>query len=486
MLLRLGGDRRLVAVALAAFASAAALASFIALRELRIEVVIPVVAVVAATAAWMPQLVRWRSLLTGLLLVILFIPIKRYNIPGGLPFDLEPYRVVVAAIAVIWVLALLADPRIRLRRSGLEIPLAAILFFSLLSDVVNLDRVRPLSNEIFKGQTFFLSFFIVFALVVSLVRTRTDVDYFVRVLAIGGAILSFFGIIERRTGYNVFDHLGTVLPFLHFEGSGEHLRSGRLRIVGSSQHPIALGVLLVILLPLAIYLARRHGRWWLGVAALYVIAIFTTASRTGIIGIAVVGIVYLFLQRRTVLRAWPLVFPLLVVIHFVAPGAIGTIRQTLDPTTLLAEQSTVVAGNDAYASGRLTDVRPTLEEWSQKPLLGQGFGTRIVTGSNPNARLLDNQWLGTLLETGYLGICAWLTLFVLVIRRLWRAAVDAGSSSDGWLLTGFAASITASAISMAFYDALSFVQNIFVLFIMLALAAVLLNPRSPQARKHER
>ena len=50
-----------------------------------------------------------------------FIPIKRYGLPGNLPFDLEPYRLLVGLVIAAWfVLALLIDPRVRFRKAGLE------------------------------------------------------------------------------------------------------------------------------------------------------------------------------------------------------------------------------------------------------------------------------------------------------------------------------------------------------------------------------
>jgi hypothetical protein len=52
-----------------------------------------VLAVVASRS-----LLSWQSLLTLILLVMLFIPIRRYTMPGGLPFELEPYRALVALV----------------------------------------------------------------------------------------------------------------------------------------------------------------------------------------------------------------------------------------------------------------------------------------------------------------------------------------------------------------------------------------------------
>src|SRR4051812_44391090 len=48
------------------------------------------------------SLVTWHSMLSGLVLVILFIPIRTYSLPGSLPINLEPYRLVVALVAGAW------------------------------------------------------------------------------------------------------------------------------------------------------------------------------------------------------------------------------------------------------------------------------------------------------------------------------------------------------------------------------------------------
>jgi hypothetical protein len=474
-------ERRSQTLASAVLLGIIASTAFLVAEGRGLHRVVPLLACVAIGVAWAGPLTRWRNLLTGLFLIILFIPMGRYQLPGNLPFHLEPYRIVVAGLALVWILSMLVDTRVRLTRTPFDAPLMAVLITAFASDIANPGRARALSSVVLKGETFFLSFFVVLYLVVSLVRTRADIFFFVRLLAAGGAVVAFFAVIERRTGYNIFNNLRSFFPILRYDGGGEQFRSGRLRVLASSQHPIALSVLFVLLLPFVLYLARAHNRKWLAVAGLYVVAIFTTASRTGIIGLLVLTIVYLCLQPRTVLRAWPLAIPILAAVHIAAPGAIGTIRQLFNPTSLVAEQTAVTVGNDAYGSGRLTDLGPTLGEWSNKPLLGIGYATRIVVGPGTNARLLDDQWLDTLLETGYLGFVSWLWLFVRSIRRLSREASSEGDTADGWLLTGLAASIAAFAATMGFYDALSFVQNVFVCFILFGLAAALLNIRRAEA-----
>ena len=38
--------------------------------------------------------IGWPRLIAALILIILFIPIRRYTLPANLPFQLEPYRAV--------------------------------------------------------------------------------------------------------------------------------------------------------------------------------------------------------------------------------------------------------------------------------------------------------------------------------------------------------------------------------------------------------
>ena len=113
----------------------------------------------------------WRGLVTGLLLIILFIPIRRYVLPGNLPFQLEPYRLYVILLVGGWFLALLADPRVKLTRTGFERPLGLLLFAVIASEVTNPARVNSLSSYVLKSMTFFLSFLFVVYVIASVIRT---------------------------------------------------------------------------------------------------------------------------------------------------------------------------------------------------------------------------------------------------------------------------------------------------------------------------
>jgi O-antigen ligase len=92
---------------------------------------------------------------------------------------------------------------------------------------------------------------------------------------------------------------------------------------------------------------------------------------------------------------------------------------------------------------------------------------------------LDDQWLGTLLETGALGFAGWAWFVFRAVRRF-GAEAERDDSDRGWLLTSLAAAVAAYAVGMFTYDAFAFIRVTF-LFIFVGLGSALL---AEQASPH--
>jgi O-antigen ligase len=460
-------------------AGVTAILAFAAVTPLNTAQLVAPAALAVAAIASARSLLAWRTLLGSMVLVILVIPIRRYTLPGHLPFELEPYRLLVAVIAAMWASSLLIDPKVRLRRTAFDRPVLAIITCVLLSDALNTKHIADLnvSSTVIKQISFLASFFLVYYMIVSLVRRREQLDGLLKTLVGGAAVVSVAALVEARTGYNVFNHLQGKIPLIHFEhqdlGFGYGLdRGGRSRVFASAQHPIALGAALVVALPIAVYLARQTRRWiWLLAAALLLAAAMATVSRTSVVMLFVVIAIYVRHRPRRVLRMWPALIPLLVVVHLAAPGSLGSLKESFFPKGGLITEQKKAAGT--VGSGRIADLGPSLREWSQAPVLGQGYGTRIPDGPKANAKILDDEWLTTLLETGLAGALAWVWLLFAAIRRFGRAA-RGDPTSRGLLLLSIEASVAAFTVGMLFYDAFSFIQVVFLLFILLALGSVVL------------
>ena len=455
-------------------------------------------ALVSFVAAAYRFALRWESLVGFLLVIVLFIPIKRYGFVVSLPFDLEPYRVTIAVLLGLWIAALLVDLRVTLRRSELDPPLmlfglaviASIAFnpqsitrldiirsfvgsqaVNLIRDATRIPYV-DVSGTVAKALLFLISFYLAYYFIVGVIRTPEAIHSVLKVLVAGTAVVAAFSLLERRTGYNVFDHLQGVVPLVSFKGalSEEGIaRAGRLRVYGPAQHPIALAALLVMVTPLSLYLAKHTKNvLWYACSGLLVLAALATVSRTSVTMLLAVGVVFYAFRRLTLRRVAVFVLPALVVIHLAVPGTIGGLRQAFFPTQgLLSDQT---AYNGRASSSRL---RPQFEVIEQEPAFGQGFGTRVTDGPDQNSRVLDNQWLGTAVETGLIGVFAWIWLFARFIRRA-GAEARRDLSDRGWLLTAIAASILAFAVGMLTHDSFAFIQEFFIAFVILALGSSVL------------
>jgi hypothetical protein len=201
---------------------------------------------------------------------------------------------------------------------------------------------------------------------------------------------------------------------------------------------------------------------FLGVAA--------SRSRTAIVMMFIILLVYLLFRAREMKRFWPAVVPLLVIVHFALPGAIGTAYGSFFPSGgLVAQQQNATVG-----SGRLATLGPVLHsEFRPHPIVGEGFATRITGVPEagepaPNGPILDDAWLGVLLETGVVGAAAFVWVFARSLRRMGRVA-RRDRSPRGALLVAAMAALASYAVGMLTYDATGFVQVTFLLYIILGL-----------------
>jgi hypothetical protein len=116
--------------------------------------------------------------------------------------------------------------------------------------------------------------------------------------------------------------------------------------------------------------------------------------------------------------------------------------------------------------------------WSESPLVGNGIGNKLTTGEAGAAQtaegaegaviFFDNEWLGTLVALGALGIfgTAWFIWGSLVTLGRFARRVP-GPRSE--LAAVCAASIGAFGVSMFVFDAFAFVQCTIVFFAIAAL-----------------
>lgn len=447
-----------------------------------------VVATILAYGQTTRPVLTWPNALLVFVAVLWFVPIKLYSLPINLPFELEIYRVLLLVLAAALVVSSIATKR-PIEAYTAAKPLFVLTAAALASQIVNARTAEAGAagdNQALKSLSLLLSLVVVFLLVASTLDRFRDIELIAAALVVGGVIVAIAALYEGRTQFNVFNQLGNWLPgFERNEREVLELRGGRLRVQGSAQHPIALGAAFMMLMPFALYFAahaRTRARkiaWGVGLILLFGGAAATVSRTTIAMGItmAVLGLMF---RKQAVVKLLPLLLVLPLFVHTAAPGAIGGLLKSLqgEGGESLVDSLNSRAGEPG--SGRLADLSPAYDLWSDSPIVGIGFddphigvsgGATLPTalGSEPIVPIIfDNQYLHTIVALGLLGFVAFVWFVWGTARQMLRAArTTKGPPGDFLAACGIACA--GYGASMLFYDSLAFIQVTLLLFVFAAL-----------------
>lgn len=402
------------------------------------------------------------TVLTAYVLLLLFVPSKL--IVKQLGGAGTPATILGLAAAAWWCWQRLhaAGPRRRLDRvSRFALVLLAA---ALASYVAGTTRViRP--EELRGSQQGLLG--LVSWIGVLLVAAEGTIDgrrivVLLRRFTYCAAWVAVLGLVQFVTKKSWVDQLS--VPGLSWNTADLEIadRNGFARPAGTATHSIEFGLVMAILLPFAIQLALDR-RWagplrrWFPVFALS-LAIPIAISRSAIIA---TGIVVFFLVpswsptvRRGALAAGG---GLLVFIFLTVHGLLGTIKGLF---TNLSNNASIGSRTDSYSLA--------FEVFQHSPVVGRGLGT-----FNSGYRILDNQYLALLIDTGVIGLVSLLALLLSGVFTALRARATLLDESMRSLAPAAAGSIAAAAVGYAFFDGFAFPMFAGTTFLLLGVAAAL-------------
>lgn len=122
-------------------------------------------------------------------------------------------------------------------------------------------------------------------------------------------------------------------------------------------------------------------------------------------------------------------------------------------------------GSDASTMSRTNSYDVAFGIANRNPFFGRGFLTLL-----PEYVILDNQFLGVLIELGYIGLAVTVILLVISIWTAAKSGVRAQSPEERQIGFGLAAALASGATIFAFFDGLSFPMSAGMLFLMVGLA----------------
>lgn len=420
----------------------------------------------SSLVVWQRYLLAWRSLMILIIVSVLFIPSNLYKLPSFLPFDVEVYRVSAFLFLLMWMIALLVDKDVKIRRTPLDFLLLLISLSVLISFLVNVHNYDPVVEfrSAIKAVLYILTFPLLYIAIVSIFTDKKTIHFFFKTIATLGLILAVFAIVERMTGYSVFQHLNDFIPILKPSDDVDFLttRNGRLRVRGSAGHPIAFSTLLAMILPISIsYMlsVKTTAKQILYAlfAGITIIAIILTGSRTGVIGSFVVFCFFFATYPNYRKRLLAFLAAVITLVHISFTGALGTLIAWLSPSYIAETE----IGNQA---GRFEDYPRVWHEFVKHPLFGLGFGS-----TDPHISFfLDNQYLVFSLLVGLMGLVVFIVLFLAAIKWTLRKGIRSEKQEDK-ILIAVAASLSVFTVSTATFDSFGFPQVPYLYFILLAL-----------------
>ncbi|PYC74092.1 polymerase [Micromonospora arborensis] len=295
-------------------------------------------------------------------------------------------------------------------------------------------------------------------------RSPADLLRVIRTVVWGGA---FSGVVATLQFWFLWDlkpWLRLALPgfeagdaYGSFQG-----RDALVRVTGTTIHPIELGVVAGMLLPLAIWLGihdreRPPARRWLPVG-LIGMCIPMSVSRSAIlaVGVAVATFVICLPARQ---RVWLLAFSPIAVVGIFATTP-GYLRTIIGSITMGAE--------DASITNRLDNYPRVVALVQQAPWLGRGGGTFLPEDAT---RILDNQYLKTAIEMGVLGLAALLLYFLVPAITALQTRARTTDPELRSLCGALAGACLAAAVGAYTFDAFSFAQFASVHAVVLGLCA---------------
>ena len=407
----------------------------------------------------------------GLLAMLFLVPFDSIELGVSLPFDAKLDRLALVGCLVLW--ALVASTRTGPSRDGghrfgapetLLVVFALVCFASVLVNLSSLQRLNETDLAVRK-LVLLATYVAFFVFVVSNVR-RTEVRAFC-VLLVALAVVAAVGtIVEYRTLFNVFYSVAGAVapPGVRVSPHATVVTpDGRVDVSGPTRHGLAMATMLAMSLPFALVGAtatERSGTRILAVvaAALIFLGGLSTVRRSGVV-LPFVAVTFLFVFGGRRMVPVVLVFGvLLLATPFLAPGAASSLAAQLQGRNVGAQQS---------ISGRTSDYGAVVPDLRHRAVLGRGFGTYDAR----RYRFLDNQALGLLIETGALGLAAYVALLLAGIVAALRVARQRGGE-EGWAALAAAAAIAVFLVAGVLFDVLSYAHAPYLLLMVLALALV--------------
>lgn len=307
-------------------------------------------------------------------------------------------------IAAGWLIEMVRQKRLIFVKTPLDLPLLLFLISQILATIFSIDRhtsVWGYYSRFHGGLLSTVSYLILYWAYSTFMRDKTK--KVIGVILSAGLVVSLYALAERL---GIDKHVWQQLV--------------QERVFSTLGQPNWLAAYLLLLLPLSLARSLKKRRYWL-LTAVYLAALWFTRSRSGLLGLALAGLVFGLMRWRK------------LTLILAALGLVGlafTYRYLPKETGLAETAPAISQGGSSSSDIRQAVWKGAVDIWKHYPLFGSGAETFAYSYYNfrPVEHNLLSEWdflynkahnefLNFLATSGAFGLGSY--LFLIIWTSVW-------------------------------------------------------------------
>ncbi len=355
-------------------------------------------------------------------------------------------------IVAFWVIKMIKENKIVIRRTILDIPIILFLVSQVISTIISIDSHTSFFGYYSRFNGGLLSTICYSLLYWAFVSNfnKQNLMKLLKITLISATIVAVYGILEH------FGHSFSCLVVNQQFNDDCWVQDVRTRVFASFGQPNWLAAYLVSLVPLTWYFAlktkmQKEKIIWIGVSVLFFACILFTKSRSGLLGLALACAIFGVFNFKKYFKELFLVGILFLIVAAIFGTALTPSINSLIHHTSVKNNTPADQGEGGTESGAIRAIvwKGAINIWKHYPIFGTGVETfgysywqyRPVEHNNVSEwdflyNKAHNEYLNFAANTGTVGLLAYVFLILaslFVMRK--NTAILAGYISI--LITNF-------------------------------------------------
>lgn len=377
----------------------------------------------------------------GIFSIAAFSPLNQLQ-QLDIPLFSSVIRIIGLVTLASYVIHLLMK-KYTLKRTNLFIPLIVFVF----AHVVGLFRAIDIAAAL-EQVAALIMYFIVYLLVVNLVKDQKTLGRMFLVISIVASGLALFGIIQYLKGETLFSpEMGR---FDTFDFETQRV----IRVIGVFRNPNAFAYTYVLVIPLIVGLIliqkERLYQWaLLALLAVCTICLILTFSRSAFLALWASSFLMLAFLKRGQKAMTIISFLGILIMFYVISSDLFHILQFRVTSTPF----------DISIQERMAVIRGGIDTFTVNPLLGSGTGNASMILGRYAYRFIrgpHNNLIAVLVETGLLGFIPFTLIFFNFTKKILHAMSRTNNQDSYIILVAILASICGYFINGLFHTSIAY------------------------------